>query len=89
MWNFSEHEWHANKVTLNINANANVHICKKFSWQKNSWMFLVAICKKYVLKYYIWNKPSTAKLPVMMRSIMIIYKQLKIAKNKINKQQNN
>ena len=62
MWNLNEHKWHASKITLNINANANVHICKKLSWQKDFWMLSVAICEKYTLRYYIWDKPSAVEI---------------------------
>ena len=62
MWSFGEHGWHAGKATLDISTDANVHTCKEPSWQKDSWMFSVAICEGYVPRYHIWNKPSAAEI---------------------------
>ena len=62
MWSFGEHRWHASKIILDISADANVHTCKKLSWQKDSWMLSAAICERYAPKYYIWDEPSAVEI---------------------------
>ena len=62
MWSFGEHGWHASKIILDISANANVHACKKLSWQKDFWMLSIAICEEYALKYHIWDESNAVEI---------------------------